>query len=48
MALHQKLLDDLKPILLSPIYARAGEAEGAPAQHPGRRDGPRHRLPVRP
>ena len=30
MALHQKLLDDLKPILLSPIYARAGEAERAP------------------
>ena len=35
MALHQKLLDDLKPILLSPIYARPGEAARAP----------RHTLP---
>jgi glutamate decarboxylase len=26
MALHRKLVDDLRPVLLSPIYARPGEA----------------------
>ncbi|HEY8524985.1 MAG TPA: glutamate decarboxylase [Acidimicrobiales bacterium] len=35
MALHRKLVDDLRPVLLSPIYARPGEAARAP----------RHTLP---
>jgi glutamate decarboxylase len=30
MALHQKLVDDLTPLLLSPMYARPGEANRAP------------------
>src|SRR5262245_51197459 len=35
MALHRKLVEDLRPLLLSPIYARPGEALRAP----------RHTLP---
>ena len=35
MALHTKLVDDLRPLLLSPMYARPGEARTAP----------RHTLP---
>src|SRR6476660_8328397 len=35
MALHTKLVEDLRPILLSPMYARPGEAQTAP----------RHTLP---
>jgi glutamate decarboxylase len=35
MALHRKLIEDLRPVLLSPIYARPGEAIRAP----------RHTLP---
>ncbi len=35
MALHKKLVEDLAPILLSPMYARPGEARRAP----------RHTLP---
>jgi glutamate decarboxylase len=35
MALHQKLVEDLSPLVLSPIYARPGEAAHAP----------RHRMP---
>jgi len=35
VALHKKLVEDLKPLLLSPMYARAGEEARAP----------RHRLP---
>jgi len=35
MALHTKLVDDLKPLLLSPMYSRPGEAQTAP----------RHTLP---
>ena len=30
MALHQKLVDDLTPLLLSPMYARPGESNRAP------------------
>jgi glutamate decarboxylase len=30
MALHQKLVEDLAPLVLSPIYARPGEAAHAP------------------
>jgi glutamate decarboxylase len=30
MALHRKLVEDLRPVLLSPIYARPGEADRAP------------------
>jgi len=30
VALQKKLITDLKPVLLSPMYARAGEAERAP------------------
>src|SRR5215510_14095060 len=30
MVLHRKLVEDLKPLLLSPIYARPGEALRAP------------------
>jgi glutamate decarboxylase len=30
VALHQKLIDDLTPLLLSPMYARPGEANRAP------------------
>ena len=30
MALHKKLIDDLRPVLLSPMYTRAGEGERAP------------------
>jgi glutamate decarboxylase len=30
VALHRKLVEDLKPLLLSPIYARPGEADRAP------------------
>jgi len=30
MALHKKLVDDLTPLLLSPMYSRPGEAEHAP------------------
>jgi glutamate decarboxylase len=35
MALHQKLVEDLAPLVISPIYARPGEAAHAP----------RHRMP---
>jgi glutamate/tyrosine decarboxylase-like PLP-dependent enzyme len=35
VALHRKLIEDLRPVLLSPIYARPGEAIRAP----------RHTLP---
>jgi glutamate decarboxylase len=35
MALHKKLIEDLKPIILGPMYARPGEAARAP----------RHKLP---
>ena len=35
MALHRKLIEDLRPVLLSPIYARPGEAIRAP----------RHQMP---
>ena len=35
MALHKKLIEDLKPIVLGPMYARPGEAGRAP----------RHQLP---
>src|SRR5262245_50743532 len=35
MALHKKLIDDLRPIVLGPMYARPGEAGRAP----------RHQLP---
>jgi glutamate decarboxylase len=35
MALHQKLIEDLRPVLLSPMYARPGEAIRAP----------RHKMP---
>ena len=35
MALHRKLIEDLTPVLLSPMYARPGEALRAP----------RHTLP---
>ena len=36
MALHQKLVDELTPILLSPIYTRPGESARAPRHsHPG-------------
>ena len=30
MALHRKLVEDLKPLILSPIYASPGEAARAP------------------
>jgi glutamate decarboxylase len=36
VALHRKLIEDLRPVLLSPIYARPGEAVRAP----------RHTLPA--
>jgi glutamate decarboxylase len=36
MALHKKLVEDLRPLLLSPMYARPGEAGRAP----------RHELPA--
>ncbi len=32
MALHQKLVEDLAPLVISPIYARPGEASHAPRQ----------------
>lgn len=35
MALHKKLIEDLRPIVLGPMYARPGEAGRAP----------RHQLP---
>ena len=35
MAIHEKLVDELKPLMLSPMYARPGEAVRAP----------RHELP---
>ena len=35
MALHKKVVDDLRPLLLAPMYARPGEALRAP----------RHKLP---
>ena len=30
MALHKKLVEDLKPLVLSPMYARPGEEGRAP------------------
>ena len=35
MALHKKLIEDLKPLVLGPMYARPGEAGAAP----------RHQMP---
>ena len=33
MALHKKLIEDLTPIILSPMYARPGETRGCVGCH---------------